>query len=173
MALIFRGCPGTDLPAVHRHPEQPIAFLDRDGVINVDHGYVFEQHKFEWMPGAREAVAQLKEQGVRVVVLTNQSGIGRGYYSEPEFLALTDWMVTQVSFDAVCYCPHAPEENCPARKPGTAMFEAVQTVLGFDRGRSVFLGDKDSDMEAAVAYGVHGIKFGAEGFQDLLARLGF
>lgn len=173
MSLIFRGCPDTELPVAHRHPEAPIAFLDRDGVINIDHGYVSAQAQFEWMPGIREVIATLKEQGLRVVVLTNQSGIGRGYYTEPEFLSLTEWMLTQVQIDAVCYCPHAPEAHCPARKPGTAMFEAVQNVLGFDAARSVFLGDKESDTAAAQAYGVHGLRFGPEGFDDLLSRLGF
>ena len=159
MTRVFRGCPGAEAPKGWIHDSVPTAFLDRDGVLNVDHGFVSEITNFEWMTGAEAAVKYLKNSGFRVVVATNQSGIGRGLYTEDQFLDLSKWMLDQCEIDAICYCPHSPETNCPARKPGTAMFDSVQLHLGLDRIRSFFVGDKDSDMMAAERFGINGHKF--------------
>jgi D-glycero-D-manno-heptose 1,7-bisphosphate phosphatase len=153
---VFRGCPGTVLPSLADPSPLPTAFLDRDGVVNVDKGYVCTVEGFEWVPGVFEAIDRLRDSGFRIVVATNQSGIGRGLYSEQQFLELTAWMDSRIAVDAVVYCPHAPEDDCPARKPGTGMLEAVDMCLGVDKERSFLVGDKASDIEAARAFGIEG-----------------
>lgn len=142
------------------------AFLDRDGVINVDRGYVFRREDFEFVPGALGACARLHRLGFALVVATNQSGIGRGLYTEDEYRQLTDWMRAQ--FDAagaplagVYHCPHHPEASiaeyrrvCACRKPAPGMLLAAARDLALDLSRSILFGDKDSDMAAAAAAGV-------------------
>lgn len=150
---------------------RPAAFLDRDGVLNIDHGHVHRCADFDWLPGAAAAVARLNRWGYLVVVATNQSGIARGIYDAATFAALSDWMVGELGraharVDAVFYCPHHPTEGqgalrraCPCRKPAPGMLLAAIAQLGIDAGRSVFIGDQDTDMQAASAAGVRGLKF--------------
>ena len=168
MNRILRGCPGTHVNATWNRETGRIAFLDRDGVLNVDHGYVCRIEDFEWMPGAIDSIAFLRTQGYRIVVATNQSGIGRGLYSEEQFLELSKWMLDQVEIDAICYCPHAPEANCPARKPGTLMFEVIQEHMGLDKEQSFCVGDKDADMLAAARFGIRGFRFEQGNLLDFL-----
>ena len=134
-------------------------FFDRDGVLNVDHGYVARVDDFEWMPGAQDAIRAVRTAGYLAVIITNQSGIGRGYYTEDDFLALTEWMLGQIEVEGIYYCPHSPEENCPARKPGTRMIENAVRDLGIELQGSWLIGDKDSDMEAAERMGIHALRF--------------
>lgn len=145
---------------------KPAVFIDRDGVINVDHGYVSKVDEFEYIDGVFEATKLFKELGYLLVLVTNQSGIARGYYSEKEFLTLTEWMdwnfVDQgVEFDGVYYCPHHPEgsvekyaQECDCRKPAPGMFISAQEELDIDMSRSVMIGDKADDMKAAISAGV-------------------
>lgn len=133
--------------------------LDRDGVINVDHGYVFEVEKFEWVEGVKELINELHDRGIGVGIVTNQSGIGRGYYSEKQFLDLMKWVGQDVPIDVVVYCPHAPEAGCPGRKPGTRMIEMVLNYLNCSPASALFVGDKGTDMEAAHGAGVRGHLF--------------
>ena len=150
----------------------PTAFLDRDGVLNVDKGYVSRQEDFEWVEGAKEAVDWLRASGYRVVIVTNQSGIGRGYYSESDFLRLMESVLGEIEVDAVFYCACSPESGCPWRKPGTGMLEAADRIAAVDRARSFLVGDKESDLEAAVRFGVRAIEFrGANLFRKLTAEL--
>ena len=105
------------------------AFLDRDGVINIDHAYVHDREHFEWVPGVLEGARMLTDAGFLLVVVTNQSGIGRGYYTEADFHALTDWMCgvfaeAGAPIAAVRFCPHHPEKalglyrrECRCRQP--------------------------------------------------------
>jgi D-glycero-D-manno-heptose 1,7-bisphosphate phosphatase len=153
------------------------AFLDRDGVINVDHGYVYRREDFEFLPGVLAACAQLHRLGFALVVVTNQAGIGRGLYAEDDFRRLTDWM--QAEFAAagaplagVYHCPHHPEaalgeyrRACLCRKPAPGMLLAAIRELSLDPARSVLFGDKASDIEAGVAAGVaHRVLLGRDGF---------
>lgn len=145
---------------------QPAAFLDRDGVINVDHGYVVRRDEFAWVPGVREAAATLHRAGFALVAVTNQSGIGRGMYSEVDFLSLTDWMRGEFAragapLAGVYFCPHHPTEalgalrtRCDCRKPAPGMVLAAARELDLDLGGSVLFGDKVSDLKAARAAGV-------------------
>jgi D-glycero-D-manno-heptose 1,7-bisphosphate phosphatase len=142
------------------------AFLDRDGVINIDHGYVFRRDDFEFVPGTLAACAQLHRQGLALVVVTNQSGIGRGLYSEDDYRRLTEWMTTAFAaagapLAGVYYCPHHPQallpeyrRACACRKPAPGLLLAAARELSLDLRRSVLFGDKASDIEAAVAAGV-------------------
>lgn len=129
-------------------------FLDRDGTINIDHGYVSEIDNFEFIEGVIEAMAELKAMGYALVLVTNQSGIGRGYYSEDQFLHLTEWMDWSladrgVDLDGIYYCPHHPDaiieeykKECDCRKPATGMFMDAKAQLNIDMASSYMVGDK-------------------------------
>ena len=143
------------------------AFLDRDGVINIDHGYVFRRENFTFVPGVLEGARRLHLLGFTLVVITNQSGIGRGLYGVSEFEQLTAWMKAQFEragapLAGVYYCPHHPTEAageyqrvCECRKPAPGMLLAAARELGLSLGTSVLFGDKESDLLAARAAGVH------------------
>ena len=141
-------------------------FLDRDGVINVDHGYVFRRDDFQFVPGALAACAQLHRRGFALVVVTNQSGIGRGLYGEDDYRRLTEWMSAEFTaagapLAGVYFCPHHPQallpqyrRACDCRKPAPGMMLAAARELSLDLSRSALFGDKASDIEAAAAAGV-------------------
>jgi D-glycero-D-manno-heptose 1,7-bisphosphate phosphatase len=142
------------------------AFLDRDGVINVDRGYVYQREDFEFVPGVLEGARRLHDMGFLLVVTSNQSGIGRGLYSEAEFNALTTWMRNEflaagVPLAGVYFCPHHPTEalgeyrrTCQCRKPAPGMLLAAAHDLGINLTSSAMFGDKTSDLEAARTAGV-------------------
>ncbi|MGD1935025.1 MAG: HAD family hydrolase [Candidatus Phaeomarinobacter sp.] len=137
-------------------------FLDRDGIINVDKGFVHEANEFEWMPGIFDLAACARDTGAKLIVVTNQSGIARGYYTEETFQKLTDWMALR--FDAegvpltqVYHCPflEGPDgRDHPLRKPNPGMLIAAQGDHDIAMQESVMLGDKWADMDAAIAAGV-------------------
>ena len=142
------------------------AFLDRDGVINLDHGYVFRQQDFEFVPGTLAAARRLHEAGWALVVVTNQSGIGRGLYTEADYRALDAWMRAEFAaagapLAATYFCPHHPRDalgvyrrECDCRKPGPGMLLAAARDLNLDLAASAMFGDKPSDLQAARAAGV-------------------
>jgi D-glycero-D-manno-heptose 1,7-bisphosphate phosphatase len=141
-------------------------FLDRDGVINVDHGYVHRPDDVEFVPGIFELVRSANESNLLVVVVTNQAGIARGLYSPAAFEDLMRWMLARfrdvgARLDAVYHCPHHPEEGigelrvvCNCRKPKPGMFIQAINELGIDPRRSTVIGDKTSDLKAAASAGV-------------------
>ena len=141
-------------------------FLDRDGVLNVDRGYMCRRADFEWIGGVFAGLRRLRELGYRLVVVTNQSGIARGYYTEADFAALTAWMEEElrargIALAAVYYCPHHPEHGIGAyrrhsddRKPGPGMILRARDELGVDLAQSALVGDRDTDVEAARRAGV-------------------
>ncbi|MGL4614830.1 MAG: D-glycero-beta-D-manno-heptose 1,7-bisphosphate 7-phosphatase [Shewanella sp.] len=141
-------------------------FLDRDGVINKDHGYVHQVDDFEYIEGVFDACIALKQMGYKLVVVTNQSGIARGLYSEEQFHSLTEWMDWNfadkgVELDGIYYCPHHPEKgvgdykvDCDCRKPKPGMLNDAAKFLKIDLSQSVMVGDKAEDMQAAKAAGV-------------------
>lgn len=165
---IFRGCPDNNEPVGIQHSICKTAFLDRDGVLNVDQGYVNRIEDFKWIDGAIESIELLKTSGFRVVVVTNQSGIGRGLYTEDDFLQLTTWMLEQTRIDAVIYCPHAPEANCPARKPCPGMLQFVDEHYGVDMNQSFLIGDKPTDLLAAESFGILGMRFSSGNLQEFI-----
>lgn len=141
-------------------------FLDRDGVINVDKGYVSKIDDFEFVDGSIEAMKILKDKGYMLVIITNQSGIGRGYYSEDDFHALTQWMDWSladrgIEIDGIYYCPHHPEKaigqyklDCQCRKPNTGMIDSAIADLAIDSAHSFLVGDKLSDIQVGKASGL-------------------
>ena len=144
----------------------PAAFLDRDGVINVDHGYVYRVEDFEFIPGVLEAAAELARRGLLLVVVTNQAGIGRGMYGEADFARLTGWMRARfaergAALAGVYHCPHHPtlalgalRRACDCRKPAPGMLLQAARELRIDLAGSLFFGDKCDDMRAGQAAGV-------------------
>ncbi len=134
-------------------------FLDRDGVINVEKEYLHTPEAFEFIDGLFDTLRLAQTLGYLLVVVTNQSGIGRGYYSEADFLALNRWMCAQlenegISIAEVYYCPHAPEAGCDCRKPLPGMLNAAVRDFGIDPAASLLVGDKEADIEAGRAAGV-------------------
>jgi len=141
-------------------------FLDRDGVVNVDKAYVHKKEDFDFIPGIFDLVRTANALGYLVVVVTNQAGIGRGYYDEQQFLELMAWVrgefeSNNARMDAVYFCPHHPQHglgryrrDCDSRKPGPGMFLRAAGELNIDLSASVAIGDRDTDMLAARAAGV-------------------
>ncbi|BCD48156.1 D-glycero-beta-D-manno-heptose 1,7-bisphosphate 7-phosphatase [Helicobacter suis] len=135
-------------------------FLDRDGVINIDHGYVHTPDQFEFMPGIFDLLKHAKQKGYLLLLVTNQSGIGRGYYSEQDFYHLSNYMQTKLqevlgfNLDRIYFCPHAPEEQCLCRKPKLGMLEQALKDFRLDLKQSIMLGDKYSDMQFSISAGI-------------------
>ena len=129
-------------------------FLDRDGVINIDHGYVSKIEDFEFTEGIFWLINLFSSRGYKLFIVTNQSGIGRGYYSEKDFETLTSWMLQQFQLEgieivSVQHCNHAPEERCHCRKPQTGMVDAILKEHSIDLENSWMIGDKQSDIDLA------------------------
>lgn len=142
------------------------AFLDRDGVINVDHGYVYRWEDFEFVPGAIAAMQRLQQAGYALVVVTNQSGIARGFYSEQDLLQLHQRLqaclaAQGIELAAIEFCPHLPQgqvaayrQLCDCRKPAPGMILRAAERLQLDLAASLMFGDKLSDVEAGLRAGV-------------------
>ena len=136
-------------------------FLDRDGTLNIDYGYVHEIDNFKFIDGTIDALRELKKMGYMLVLVTNQSGIARGYFSENQFLQLTEWMdwslaEQDVDLDGIYYCPHHPEgkgeykEDCDCRKPKPGMLLQAIKELKIDPTQSIMVGDKVEDLKAGI-----------------------
>ncbi|OOF36852.1 D-glycero-beta-D-manno-heptose 1,7-bisphosphate 7-phosphatase [Rodentibacter heidelbergensis] len=136
-------------------------FLDRDGTLNIDYGYVHEIDHFKFIEGAIDALRTLKGMGYLLVLVTNQSGIARGYFSEDQFLQLTEWMDWSlaeqgVDLDGIYYCPHHIQgkgeyrEDCDCRKPKSGMLLQAIKELKIDPTKSVMIGDKVDDIKAGI-----------------------
>jgi D,D-heptose 1,7-bisphosphate phosphatase len=142
------------------------AFLDRDGVINIDKDYVYKWCDFEFVPGAVDAMKAISQLGFEIIVITNQSGIARGYYSEDDFLKLSKSMVGFLASEGVrvadiYYCPHHVEGvvrkfaiSCSCRKPLPGMLLKAEDDHSIDLPASILVGDKSSDIEAGRNAGV-------------------
>lgn len=132
-------------------------FLDRDGTINVEKEYLFRISDFEFMPGVIEALKLLQANGFLLIIVTNQSGIARGYYTEEQYQILNNWMLEElkkqgVNITAVYYCPHHPQaiieqyrKTCYCRKPKLGMFEQAIKAFNIDLSQSYSIGDKIRD----------------------------
>ena len=163
--------------------DRPALFLDRDGVCNLDHGWVGTQDRFEWVDGAREAIAAAVARGWRVFVVTNQAGVARGFYTEHDVQDLLRWMAAQAmqaggAIDDWRYCPFHPEAHLPEyrrvsdwRKPAPGMVLDLLRAWQLDPARSILVGDHDSDMQAAAAAGICGHKFPGGSLLDFVLPL--
>jgi len=147
------------------HP-QAAAFIDRDGVINRDLHHVHRIEDWQWLPGAFEGLRVLQGAGYRLVVVTNQAGIGRGLYTEGQFQALTAYMrqglqEQGITLAGVYHCPHHPQaglgvyrQACACRKPAPGMLVQAAAELSLDLAQSVLVGDKHSDIQAGRRAGL-------------------
>ena len=138
---------------------RPALFLDRDGVLNIDHGYVGRPADFEPVEGVFEVLRKAIAYGYALIVVTNQSGIGRGFFTQDEYDAL-ETHIFQLFAEAGCpltaiyHCPHTQDANCDCRKPRPGMIIRAAREHGIDLSQSVMIGDKPSDMEAAQRAGI-------------------
>jgi len=157
---------------------RPGAFLDRDGTINRDPGYVSAPDELDFLPGAIEAVRILNELGRPVAVITNQSGVARGLHTEDDVCAFNTEMNRRLALegahiDRFYHCPHHPEgvvdpyrRHCDCRKPGDALYRRAIADLDIDPGRSWVIGDKSTDLEPAVNLHATGVLICEETAQD-------
>ena len=136
-------------------------FLDRDGVINrLELGkYVLSWPKFEFLEGAIEAIAEISGAGYKIVIITNQSPIGRGLLTEEGLAVIHNNMLFEIEqgggiVEDVFYCPHTPEDNCNCRKPETGLFDQANEKYEIDYANSWFVGDFESDREVAKRVGL-------------------
>lgn len=141
---------------------RPAAFLDRDGTILVERHYLSDPEQVELIPGAVEGIRRLQQAGYALVLVTNQSGIGRGLFTKAEYLAVQERLEQLleregVHLDGVYCCPHAPGQDCECRKPGLELFRRAAAELGLDLATSVYIGDRLRDVVPAAAFGGRGI----------------
>ena len=158
--------PAADALHIATPAPRKALFLDRDGVININHGYVHTPEQTDWVPGIFELVAAAHAHGFLPIVATNQAGIGRGLYAEAAFLDYTTWMHAQFAARgtpllATYWCPHHPEAgigdyrvDCDCRKPRPGMLLEAIARFDIDPARSLMIGDKQGDLDAAAAAGV-------------------
>ena len=163
--------PGDGARAEEGPRVRPAAFIDRDGVLNVDRGYVYRAEDFVWVKGAKRAVKVLNDLGYFVFIVTNQAGIARGYYGPNDVERLHDWINAELGkvgahVDGFYYCPHHPDAGagpytraCDCRKPAPGMLLQAIAEWPVDRARSFMVGNHDIDMEAARRAGLRGVMF--------------
>jgi D-glycero-D-manno-heptose 1,7-bisphosphate phosphatase len=150
---------------------RPAAFLDRDGVLNFDDGYIGTRERIRWMPSVATAIRTLNEAGYFVFVISNQSGVARGMFGEQDVRDLHDWMRNELQRDGARiddfrFCPHHAEGSvadyavdCDCRKPKPGMLRDLMTAWPVRAQGSFVIGDKPSDIEAAKAAGLPGFLF--------------
>ena len=161
--------------------KQKALFLDRDGIINIDHGYVSKIEDFTFTEGIFELLHLFTQKGYLLFIITNQSGLGRGYYTLQDFDTLTSWMLSvlnthDITIEKVAYCPHAPEASCHCRKPQTGMIKDILKYYPIDLTNSWLIGDKQSDIDLAqqakivqsIAIGSHDITHASYQFDTVM-----
>lgn len=181
----LRSCRADD----GRKTRERVIFLDRDGTLNEEVHYLHRPEDLRILPGVPEALRRFAEAGYRLVVVTNQAGVARGYYGEEDVRALHAYMNERLAaagaprIDHFFYCPHHPEYGvgtyrirCRCRKPGTGMFEMAERFYAVDRPRSWMIGDKLTDIQAGKNYGIHtalvGTGYGAQVHAEETSRQG-
>ncbi len=137
-------------------------FVDRDGTINVDGPYLSDPDKFKMYPGVGKGIKELKDNGFKIIVITNQSGIARGYFTEKDLADIHDKMKKEfekfnVELDGIYYCPHHPDDGCNCRKPKTGLFDIAIKEHDIDVKKSYMLGDKILDVVAGKKIGTKNI----------------
>ena len=158
-------------------------FLDRDGTINVEKHYLYRQEDFEFLPGAIDALRRLQDAGFLLIIITNQSGIARGYYTEDDFMQLNQWIIDSlkrkgVSITAVYYCPHLPNapkekyrKECDCRKPRLGLFEKSIADYDINLSESFAIGDKIRDCAICEKTACHGFLIGNNERPEIIAEV--
>jgi rfaE bifunctional protein nucleotidyltransferase chain/domain len=146
----------------------PAVFVDRDGTVNEDILYLHEPDQMKILPNAVEGIKKMQDMGYRIIIVTNQAGIGLGYFSKEDFYRVNSKMLRElssagISVSRICFCPHGKEEGCECRKPGIALITRACSDLNLDMSRSYFIGDQTSDIEAGRRAGL----------KTILMRTGF
>lgn len=160
-------------------PEQKAVFFDRDGTLNVEKNYLYKIQDFQWLPEAKEAIAYCHQLGYLVLVVTNQSGVARGYYQEEDIQKLHQWMGEQFpqgqGIDGFYYCPHHPQgtvpaytQECNCRKPKPGMILAACEQWHINPQASLMVGDKPRDIASGLAAGVPGVLYEGGSLLQLL-----
>ena len=137
-------------------------FLDRDGTIIEDEHYLSHPDQVKLIDGAAEAIARINSVLIPAIVITNQSGIARGIFTEDDHVRVTARLGEMLAergahVDASYHCPHAPEDGCECRKPGTLLYRRASTAGGIDLSRALYIGDRFRDVEPALTLGGHGV----------------
>ena len=135
-------------------------FLDRDGIINKEINYLHKIEDFEFIDGIFDACLHFQSLGYKIIIITNQSGISRGYYSELDYQNLTQWMLAKfkkenINILDIFHCPHGPDCTCDCRKPKPGMFLKAKAKHNTDMEKSWMIGDKERDIIAANKAGIH------------------
>ena len=135
-------------------------FLDRDGVINKEINYLHKIDDFEFIDGIFDACLYFQSLGYKINIITNQSGISRGYYTENDYQKVTQWMLNQFKYKSInildiFHCPHGPDSTCDCRKPKPGMFLKAKAKHNTDMEKSWMIGDKERDIIAANRAGIH------------------
>ena len=163
-----------------------VIFLDRDGTLNEEVHYLHKKEDLRLIEGAADALCRFRKSGYRLVVVTNQAGVARGYYQEEDVKLLHEYMneilrPLGAEIDCFFYCPHHPEhgigaykKNCSCRKPDIGMFEQAEQYFQVDKAHSWMIGDKLIDVEAGKRFGVRtvlvGTGYGAKVHQELTGQ---
>jgi D-glycero-D-manno-heptose 1,7-bisphosphate phosphatase len=145
-----------------------VALIDRDGTIIVDKVYLSDPDGIEFAPGAIEGLRLLRDAGFELVLITNQSGIARGYFDAARLEQIHDRLQSMLAAEdlrlkAIYVCPHGPDDGCDCRKPAPGMVKSAMRELGFGPDEAVLIGDSDADMGAAAAAGVAGLRVASAG----------
>lgn len=144
-----------------------VVILDRDGTINRDFGYVYKKEDLEFLPGAIEGLKKFSDAGYKLIIITNQSGIGRGYFTVEQYLDFNNYFIEQLKskgiiIDKVYYCPHGPESNCECRKPKLKLFYDAIKEFNIDLDNSYVIGDKERDISISNTTSIKGFILGKD-----------
>ena len=160
--------------------KKPAIFLDRDGVLNIDKGYIYKKDDFEWIPGAKETIKFFNKKKYHVIVITNQSGISLGLYTENDVINLhneinNDLAKSSAYIDDFFYSPYHPESKTTEfdklshlRKPNTGMLEMACKKWNIDTNNSMLIGDKDTDIQCANNFKIKGLLFEGENLFEFI-----